>query len=138
MYRPEDIFRVTAFDHVLRNQERFFRGGVYTPQELAGLISLEPLLLGASELSVVSSDGWISVYADVDWLDGLAEVFDRLVPLPVVGPNSVTSEYLAVVFSSGVVSATMDNMQIIKGESHGPLAGRLSGKWRRAVAFRID
>ena len=134
MYRPEDIYFGDVRDYARQEQGRFFRGGSYDPNEVASMISLEAMLGGAEDVRIRVIEGWICVYADVDWLQGIeVEAFSGFVPFKPGGPNGVTSEFFPVVFSTSVVTATRSEVRLIKGDSVGPRG--LDGGWERVVAF---
>lgn len=124
-------------DYARREQHRFFRGERYDPFEAASMIALEAMLIGAEDVRVRVIDGWICVFSDLDWLAGIEpDVFSGFAPFKPGGPNSVTSDFLPVVFSRAVVMATRGDVRIVKGDSAGPLA--IPGdSWIRALAFEI-
>ena len=137
MFRPEDLQPVDVHEHIRRNQKLYFRGGAYRPLEAATLIVSEALLSGASDVRVVTVDGWVAVYANLDWLEGRAEtVFKQLLPFEPGGPNGFTSEILPTVFARSVSTATSSGAKVVKGESLGPLSMPPAG-WVRAVAFEL-
>jgi hypothetical protein len=136
-FRPEDIQVGDVFDYARREQWRFFRGRRYSPDEVASMIALEAMLCGAEDVRVKVADGWICVYADVDWLEGIeASAFSGFAPFTPGGPNSVTAEFFLVVFSAAVATATREGARPVKGDSPGPL-DKLGGDWKRAVAFAL-
>ncbi|RSM47835.1 hypothetical protein DMA12_07650 [Amycolatopsis balhimycina DSM 5908] len=101
------------------------------------MIVLEAILSGAEDVRIDVADGWICVYADVDWLHGIeAKAFSGFAPFTAGGPNGATAEFFPVVFSTSVVTATRSEVRLIKGDSVGPLGG-LGGGWERVVAFEV-
>jgi len=137
LFRPEDLTPIDVHEYVRQNQQRFFRGGVYSPIEVAALISSEALLCGASDVRIVSRDGWIGVYADMDWLSDFGDaVFGQLTPFPAGGPNGITAEIFPVIFARTVATATPAEVKVIKGESAGPLIDG-PADWARAVVFEV-
>ncbi|MEU5693044.1 hypothetical protein [Actinosynnema sp. NPDC020468] len=137
VFGPRSITVLELHDQVRKNQHLHFRSGSYTPNEAALSIAAEALLAGAEDVRITSIDGWVGVYADLDWLDGVEEtVFTRFLPFPPGGQNAVTAEVLPVVFARGVATATPSRAKVIKGETLGPLAEGLTG-WARAVVIEV-
>lgn len=137
MFRPEDLTPVDVNDYVRREQRRFFRSGSYDPNEVVMLLVAEALLSGASDVRITSEEGWIAVYADLDWLSGSEEkAFSGLAPFPAGGPNGIRAEIFPVIFARTVATATPFGARVVKGDSLGPLADPLAG-WSRAVAFDV-
>jgi hypothetical protein len=137
LFRPEDVTQVDVHEYVRRNQQRYFRGGVYHPVEAAMAIAAEALLSGASDVRIRSKDGWISIYADVDWLAGSEEVvFRQMRPFPAGGPNGITTEIFPVIFARSVATSTESEVSIIKGDTAGPLEDSRHDHGR-AVAFEV-
>ncbi|GAB7046290.1 hypothetical protein [Catenuloplanes indicus] len=101
------------------------------------MVALEAMLCGANDVRIRLMEGWICISAEIDWLgDNEVEVFERLMPFRQGGPNAVTSEFLAVVFSRSVVTGVNDSVRCVKGDSLGP-AAVLEGVRGRVVAFEL-
>ncbi|MER7973308.1 hypothetical protein [Streptomyces sp. NPDC096080] len=116
-YHPEDIIPLEPMGYLMENERRFFRGGVYDPVELAGMIATEALALGSANVRIRSDGGWLSVSADQDWLRGQEQAFCAIMPFPQAGANSMLAEILAVAFSAGVITATREEVKLIKGDT---------------------
>lgn len=137
MFHPDDLQPIDVREHIRRNQRLYFRGGAYHPVEAATLIAGEALLSGASDVRVVMSAGWVTVFANSDWLDRVdGAVFEQLLPFEPGGPNGFMSEILPVVFSRSLATSTSLGARIVKGDSLGPLSMPLEG-WERAVSFEL-
>ena len=137
MFHPDDLQPVDVREHIRQNQRLYFRGGVYHPIEAATLIAGEALLSGASDVRVVTSAEWITIFANSDWLDRAGDaVFEQLLPFEPGGPNGFTSEILPAVFSRSLATSTSLGARIVKGDSLGPLSVPLTD-WERAVAFEL-
>ncbi|WP_329313708.1 hypothetical protein OG723_16485 [Streptomyces sp. NBC_01278] len=122
-------------DFIRRQQHRFFRKSVYDSRDMAGQITAEAVLAGATEVRVAIDSEWVTIESDVDWLEGCAEdAFSYLTPFPPGGATDTTREILAVTFSLGVVTATTCGIRVIKGDSTGPVTE--TPKNGRVVAFR--
>ena len=137
MFHPDDLQSIDVREHIRRNQRLYFRGGAYHPIEAATLIAEEALLSGASDVRVVTSAGWVAIFANSDWLDRAGDaVFERMLPFEPGGPNGFMSEIFPAVFSRSLATSTSLGARIVKGNSLGPLSTPLSG-WERAVAFEF-
>jgi hypothetical protein len=137
MYHLDDLNPIDLHEFLRRNQQRFFRAGVYDPIDVATRLAGEALLSDASDVRIGMQEGWVAVYANVDWLPDDSAVFSKMTPFPSGGPNAIMAEIFPVVFSRGVATATPSKAKIIKGDSLGPLSG-LPAKWSRAVAYDIE
>lgn len=136
MYRPEDLRTVEVVGYLRENSGRFFRGGEFDPVETAEMLAGEAIRAGAADVRISRRDGWLLVDSDVDWLRDVEDVvFDRIVPFPGAGPNSMFAEVLLVAFCEGVATASAGSARVIKGVDAGPLtdAAPLRG---RSVAFK--
>ncbi|MER7100402.1 hypothetical protein ABT383_12095 [Streptomyces humidus] len=103
---------------------------------MAGQISAEAVLAGATEVCVAIDSEWVIIEADVDWLEACTEdAFSYLAPFPPGGGTDTTREILAVTFSLGVVTATTRGIRVIKGNSAGPVTE--IPKNGRVFAFRM-
>ena len=137
MFHPDDLQPIDVREHIRRNQQLYFRGGVYHPIEAATLIAEEALLSGASDVRIVTSAGWVTIIANSDWLERADNVaFEQLLPFEPGGPNGFMSEILPAVFSRSLATSTSLGSRIVKGNSLGPLSISLPG-WERAVAFEL-
>jgi hypothetical protein len=135
-YHPDDIAPLDTMAHLQRNESQFFRAGGYDAVELAGMIATEALILGAQKVQIHSTEEWLTVVADKDWLEHYGhEVFHAITPFPEAGVNGVLAEVLAVAFSSGVATATPDEDKVIKGEDS-PFDHPAAPGMARAVAIR--
>jgi hypothetical protein len=136
-FKPEDITVIEPADAIRRNQKMYFRAGSFNIEEAAMHIALEAMLCGAQDVRISLDDGWVVIYADVDWLRGTDdEVFLRPGHFPEGGPNSYRSEVLLHTFCTQLVTATSSGIALIKGDSEGPLSAPLEG-WERALAFKL-
>lgn len=133
-YHPEDIVPLDPMEYLLENERLFFRGGIYDPVELAGMIATEALTLGSASVLIQSNGEWLSVTADQDWLRNQKQAFSAITPFPQAGANSMLAEILAVAFSAGVITATREEVKLIKGDDvvPAPVADRNAG---RTVSF---
>jgi len=137
VFRPEDLAPVDVQEYIRREQSRFFRGGVYSPVEVASQIALEALLIGVFDVRITRQGDWISVSSESDWLAGLeGDAFHQLAPIRGDGRNAVTAEVFLTVFARGVVTARNGEAVIIKGDSLGPLAERVTNNGR-IVSFTV-
>jgi hypothetical protein len=115
--------------------------------ELAQLVTLDALVLGAQSVSVDRIDDWYVVSAEIDWITartkfGVVESFNSVEPLPRQRANHVAARSNITVnaFAQEVLTCGPDGVHFIKGVAPSmeslaaALALRYSGK--RVVAFR--
>ncbi|MFD3452863.1 hypothetical protein ACFWVC_11850 [Streptomyces sp. NPDC058691] len=122
---------------IRRQQQRFFRAGSYSPQDMASQIAAEAVLAGARDVHVSVGDEWIVIQADIDWLAGVeGDPFSSLTIFPPGGPGDSTREILAVTFSRGVVTASKSGVRVIKGDMAGPV--KMAPARGRVLAFMVD
>ncbi|GIL29087.1 hypothetical protein [Actinocatenispora comari] len=135
MYYPEQIPRLNGVEFVKRHPEGFFRAGHFNPLELAMMILMDAVILGATKVRLSIDDDWYICCADVDWLQSIPESFDRLLAFPEAGQSSFHAEFLAKVFCESVYTLTRESEKIVKGSSPGAPLG-IRPPWERIVAFR--
>ena len=124
---------------VRENPGMIFRAKRFTPVEAALLIAAGPLANGSRDVRVTRHDGWWIVAADQDWLTPPLDtaVFERLVPQPEAGPNSLYWEIVLTVHASDLLTATAAQVVVVKGGGRPPpLDVLLPGRAARSVAFK--
>jgi hypothetical protein len=135
VYSAEDIRQIDLMDYLREKPGRFFRGGEFDPVEMAQLLAGEAIRGGASTVHISRQGRWLVVESDVDWLREVADVvFERIVPFPGAGPNSMFAEVLLMAFARSVATGSAAGVRVIKGVDAGPLAGSTSPRGR-SVAF---
>jgi hypothetical protein len=124
-------------DYLRDNSGRFFRNVEFDPVEMAEMIAGEAIRAGANNVHIFRRNHWLLIDSDMDWLREVESiVFDKIVPFPGAGPNSMFAEVLLMAFSKSVATASVAGVRIIKGVDAGPLtdATLLPG---RSVAFEL-
>ncbi|QKV75817.1 hypothetical protein [Amycolatopsis sp. Hca4] len=117
------------------NPGRFFRQDEFDPVEMAEMLAGEAIRAGAASVRISRLDRWLSIESDIDWLGEVEEfVFEKIVPFPGVGPNSMFSEVLLMAFSKSVATSSAAGVRILKGANAGPLEDATS-RSGRSVAF---
>ncbi|MEW2049466.1 hypothetical protein [Streptomyces sp. NPDC005476] len=135
-YDPDDIPEIDLMSYLERNENRFFRSGAFDAIELAGMIATEALTLGAGHVHIRSDGEWLTVAADLDWLESQEhKAFCSITPFPQAGPNSMLAEILAVAFSAGVATATRLGSKVVKGSAAAPTS-TVDPDSARTVSFR--
>jgi hypothetical protein len=136
MYSRDDIGLIDMYSYIRHNPKRFFRSGAYDATEMSGRLVAEALYCGSGDVHASMNDQWCTVAADQDWLANLGlEPFEKIIPIPGGGPNSMFSEVLAVAFALSVVTARGDEVIQIKGDA-GPVGG-IKKSYGRVVAFSV-
>ena len=108
-----------AVSYVRKSPEHFFRAGSPDPIELATHVLGDALAAGATETCTRHIGDWIG--SNVDWLANhkqctIKELFNRIVPLPGAGANSMRSEILLTSFTEAVITIGKDDCLTIKGD----------------------
>ncbi|HEY7116786.1 MAG TPA: hypothetical protein VH475_09380 [Tepidisphaeraceae bacterium] len=135
-----------ALTHLRAHPEFYLPGGRLEPSDFATRLAGDALALGATRTLAVHHHDWWAVAADTDWLVAIPQVaprelFQRIVPFPQAGANSMRSEVLIAAFADDVVTWTNGVLEVLKGRSEGLESPRMipnDGTWRRAVAFRFE
>ena len=127
--------------------ERFLRQTPATGHELAtALVGDAVLLTRASTTLTRALDDWWVVGCEVDWLasdeaDPVA-AFNRMLPLPEAGPNSMRAEVLVKAFAETAVTVGSGERYVVAGEveASDPIWTFLEdhSDWKRVVAFKVD
>ncbi len=135
-----------AVAFVRSHPEMFLRDGVLRADELASNLVSEAAILGVFPITVDRINGWWVVAAEEDWLakenECSAEVtFNRVVPFPKAGANSMRAEILLTSFASNVVTCTGGKKVLIKGDKSAldEIEPTLINRYakHRVVAFRL-
>ncbi len=124
MYSDSDIKIIKGDDQILNHQDKYFGTKEANPEAICSGIAQGAMLLGCEDVSIQKFDNWWLVSGEVDWLKrpnqlhiNETEVFSSLSAFPEAGDNWFRSEYLAVVFSSALVTFDGNSPQVIKGSS---------------------
>lgn len=131
--------------HIQSNPDMYLRGGQVDAVELARQLAGDAIYLGAKRAQVMVVNEWLLVAADVDWMQKSGqtdanEAFNRIIPFPQAGVNSMRSEVLLSAFADDVFTADADGHQVIKGTAPTDKDVYRAAKeenWARVVAFRI-
>ena len=122
MYSDSDIKIIKGDDHILNHQGNYFGSKKANPEAICSGIAQAAMLLGCVDVAVQKFDNWWLVSGEVDWLKQPnqiqitdTEVFTSLRAFPEAGDNWFRSEYLAVVFSSALVTFDGNSSKVIKG-----------------------
>lgn len=127
--------------------ERFFAGGVVTAQQLLVQVVRDAIVQSALPVTVDRVGRWWIVVSNHDWLEiqddqSIVDLFQKLIPLPVAGPECHRTEVLLTAFARSVVTATPKGIVVVKGSADGLmeyLGGvQLFGANGRVVAFTFD
>lgn len=129
--------------------ERFLRQTPATGHELAAAVVGDAVLLTRATTTVTRAlDDWWVVGCEADWLavdeaesDPL-EAFERMLPLPEAGPNSVRAEVLIKAFATTAITVGRGERYVVAGEleANDPIWTFLEHhpEWKRIVAFKVD
>ena len=88
---------------------------------------------------------WWGVASEADWIGlskarGVSDYFERIIPFPEAGPNSMRAGILVAAFAEDVVTWDETAETLVKGraEALGPMLElrRRHPEWKRLVAFR--
>jgi len=122
VYSDSDIKIIKGDDQIVQHQDKYFGTKGANPESICAGIAQGAMILGCEHTETSRCDNWWFVTGDIDWLKQSnqlhvyeSEVFDSLRAFPEAGDNWFRSEYLAVVFSSAVVTFDGNNSKIIKG-----------------------
>lgn len=136
---------IDPVEHIRANPDLYLPGGRADPAHLASRLAGDALMLGAGRVEVSHDGCWWWVAADRDWMDANPSIsahdaFERIVPFPEAGVNSMRSEVLLTAFAERVVTVAEDGRECIKGDvtDADPVWRVLpSAGWARVVAFRL-
>lgn len=132
-----------AGQYVRQNPKVFFRTGVPSSAECAIQLAGDALIEGGRNVGILRHDCWWIVGADQDWLVhphmSAEELFEKLVPFPKAGDNSVRSEILVGVFAPDLVIfldgvGTSLRSKPVPNEVRELVSSRPD--WRRVIAFQ--
>jgi hypothetical protein len=134
-----------ALEHIRRHPDLYLPGGRLDPSDLATRIAYDALTLGATRAMTAHQNHWWAVAADVDWLDSApvnrTQLFQRIVPFPRAGENSMRSEALIGALADHIVVWGPTGADLIKGNDADldSVRGMLKDPvWVRVVAFRFE
>src|SRR2546423_2717418 len=101
---------IDPLDHIRGNREMYLPGGRCEPAYLATRVADDALTLGASRVELLHHQDWWIIAANADWMAlpkscGVRELFDRVVPFPESGVNSMRSEVLLSAFADEVLTS---------------------------------
>ncbi len=134
---------IDPIEHIRANPRLYLNSEGTDPAELATRLAGDALTLGATRTLVVHHDDWWLVAADFDWIKSPAisirELFNRVIPFPEAGVNSMRSEVLVSAFADDVVTSNGGSSEVLKGVSagHESLSVPNDPSWARVVAFRL-
>ena len=120
--------------HLRERPEAWFRRGTFNAPEMLSLLVDEAVLHGGDDVRIHSRDPWWAVSSSVDWLDGAGDVFERLTPDPLSGPNSIYVEALLTAWCPHVVTTSGHGVRWVRG-SEDPSVLAVLPVGRRAVGF---
>jgi hypothetical protein len=127
------------------NPQMYLRGGQVDAVDLARQLAGDAIYLGAKRVQIMEVNDWLLVAADVDWMNknaqtGVNDLFNRIIPFPQAGVNSMRSEVLVSAFADDVFTADANGHEIVKGQAPKDTEVYRAAKeenWARVVAFRI-
>lgn len=124
MYSLEDIKVLKGAEVIRRRPEMYFGSNGPTPESISSRILNDALVLGSKFATVKCIDNWWVVSAEIDWLSiggasrtDFKSLFNRMIPFPEAGVNSIRSEVFAGVYSSVILLGGTAGSILIKGES---------------------
>src|SRR5690348_11695923 len=111
---------IDPLEHIRANREMYLPGGRCDPAYLATRVAEDALTSGAKRVEILHWQDWWVVAADSDWMarccsGDVRELFDRVVPFPESGVNSMRSEVLLSAFADEVVTGGPGEGAVIKG-----------------------
>jgi hypothetical protein len=115
-------------------RNRFLVDG-YEPVSLIMWLAEECFRLTGGRVSVVERGMWLTLEADVDWLEGWDDPFHRLTPTPQLGPNTVSLLAATVAFGTAVATWTTNGWEVVSGQAQLP-SDHPPSSVRRVVAFQ--
>jgi len=136
---------IDPVEHIRSHPDLYLPGGRADPALLASRLAGDALMLGAERVEVSHDGCWWWVAADRDWMGTNAavtarEAFERIVPFPEAGVNSMRSEVLLTAFAERVVTVAVGARECIKGNvADADQIWRVlpTAEWARLVAFRL-
>lgn len=133
---------------IRKSPERFLRQIPAQGHELATNLVGDAVLLTGAAATVCRGPGpWWIVGCEKDWLalgataGNPCQAFQRLLPFPEAGANSVRSEVLLTAFAEVVISVGPEGRWVGLGtvDDSDPVWTRIEKRerWQRSVAFRM-
>jgi hypothetical protein len=131
-------------EHIRSNPQMYLRGGKVDRIDIARQLAGDAIYLGAKRVQIVDVNDWMLVAADTDWMKrssaDMRSAFDKIVPFPEAGINSMRSEVLLSAFAQDIFTADATGHEVIKGAApKDPDVYRAAKEenWARVVAFRF-
>jgi hypothetical protein len=120
----------------------YLPSGRVNGHSLASAIFTDALVESNRRVVVERLNDWWIIASDHDWIGPAAkDHFERIVPFPEAGPNSMRSEVLLTAFADDVIVFDAVSHCIIKGDAKAtePLIAlrKQHPEWKRIVAFRL-
>jgi len=100
----KDLRVLDAVVAVREHPEWFFRRARFNVPEMVAMLVDEARLSGAVSVWPETRGDWVLVRADVDWLKGDLNAFQRPVSYPEAGQNSSRVEVVLTAFCRGVIT----------------------------------
>jgi hypothetical protein len=114
------IISKTAIEYIRSKPEMYLPASAEAiGTKLAELLLVDALALGAEDVRIARSGEWYAVAADFDWLKhgkdvlGISELFERAIPLPEAGVNSIRHEVVVAAFACDVLTSANNEIVII-------------------------
>jgi len=133
-YHDPSAFPLNAVETVKRHAEWFFAGKKFDTSEAISLLVQEATRGGAGAVKIDTERGWVSITADVDWLEGDVAAFFAPLSYLAGGRNSSRVEVALTAFCDAVVTATSKGVFEVKSGEHVTELHELSTEGR-TVAF---
>lgn len=123
MYTKDDLKPLDVDKHIIENQELYFGSNGATAPAICSRIAEGALILGSQDINILNRADWWFITSDMDWLNASNEskinsqsAFHGISPFPEAGINSCRFEYFASVFSSALIVADANGVNLIKGK----------------------
>ena len=135
---------INPLEHIRAHPELYFSTGHPDPSELATRLAADALSLNASRTIAIHQGPIWAVAADVDWLASapvpIQSLFERIVPFPQSGVNSMRSEVLIAAFAQYVETWCGEEHHLLKGAQRDTLkiSSLLPGEWKRVIIFSLE
>lgn len=132
-YTEHDLQIVDGRDWTKRHPESLFLAGVATPMALVAHV-IHDIVYQGGEATVGRSGEWWWVRSNIEWMhhEKLPKqaLFQRIVPAPYLGVNSMRSEVILSCYAKDIVLVTRRAFELIQGSDAG-VPERKQLNWRK-------
>lgn len=142
-YSADDLKVIDPIDAIRDNPELFTGAKKPTAELLVSRLISDILVDDSRIVSVARVCDWWIVASDIDWIEVAAfssvlEYFNRVIPFPEAGRNSIHCGVILSAFTCDLVTFSAERKTLVHGEAdtlNDDLTSRFPA-WGRCVAFR--